>query len=83
MTTVVEMTSGFTFSEIRDLMNRAIGSNFGYELRCTGTNGPATHAELEVVGLDEEDQYELTNLFVNSVKPIVTNFFGKFEVVKK
>lgn len=83
MTTVVEITSGFTFSEIRDLMNRAIGGIFGYELRCTGTNGPATHAELEVLGLSEEDQYELTNQFVNSIKPIVNNYFGKFEIIQK
>lgn len=83
MTTVIEMTSGFSFNEIRDIMSRAIGGNFVYELRCTGTNGPATHAELEVLGLEETDQAVLTNLFVNSVKPILTNFFGKFEVVKK
>lgn len=83
MSTVVEITSGFTFVEIRDLMNRAIGGNFGYELRCTGTNGPATHAELEVLGLSEEDQYELTNQFVNSIKPIVNNYFGKFEIIQK
>ena len=83
MTTVIQMTSGLSFCEIRNIMQHAIGDNFGYDLRCQGTNGPAVHAELEVLGLEDKDQEQLSRLFVRSVKPIVDKYFGKFEVVTK
>lgn len=83
MSTVIQMTSGFSFTEIRSLMDRAIGTNFGYDLRCQGTNGPATHAELEVLGLSGEYQALLTKMFVDQMKPIIGEHFGKFEVTTK
>lgn len=83
MSTVIQMTSGLPFSDIRSIMQRAVGNNFGYDLRCEGSNGPAVHAELEILGLEDEDQEKLTKLFADSVHPVLGRFFGKFEIVTK
>lgn len=83
MTTVIQMTSDLSFSEIRTMMHYTIATNFGYDLRCNGTNGCGVFAELEVLGIYGKDQEMLTKLFVDSVKPTISRHFGKFEVVSK
>ncbi len=83
MTTVIKMTSGMTFSDVRSMVQRAVGGGFGYDLRCEGTNGPTVQAELEILGLCDEDQAELTKLFAESVQPVLANYFNQFEIVVK
>lgn len=83
MTTVIKLTSAMPFSDVRAIMQRTVGGGFGYDLRCEGTNGPTVQAELEILGLCDEDQAELTKLFAESVRPVLANYFGQFDIVTK